>query len=453
MLGKVTATKLNVRSQPNKNGKVFGTLARDAIVEIRGEAGTWFEIGFNGASGFVATDYIQIIRSVSTLKGRITAPALNVRRAPSLTAPVLSTLSQHTLVNVVGEHPGWIEIEINHATGFVARNYVELIEGVTPKQGTVTVDALNVRAAPERTSDILGRLAGGSTIPILTQIGSWYETRFNGVPGYVHADYVATGSVDDDEPVRAAEVIDRVVDEAAIETVALVPATKYQVAGTPESQKVALTWNKFGGLLQALADHHQVDVGCAVAVLCVESSGKGFEQDNQNRMIIRFENHKFWEYWGKRNADKFNRHFRYNDVQRWQGHQWRALETDPWENFHGNQLSEWRVLEFARALDDTAALYSISMGAPQIMGFHYARTGYPNVQQMFDKFAADIRHQIVGFFDFLNATPGMIQALRDLDFIKFAGLYNGSGQKEKYGAWIRAHYDANARLIAALRVA
>lgn len=453
MIGKITATTLNVRAQPNKNAKIFGTLGRDAIVEIRGESGNWYEIGFRGSFGFVSADYVRIIRNVSTLRGRVTAALLNVRRAPSLTAPVVGTLSQYTLVDVVGEHPGWIEIEFNHGTGFVARSYVELIDGDVPQQGTVTVDALNVRAAPDRDSDILGRLAGGTVVPILTRIGDWYETRLNGMPAYVHVRYIETSTPDDGTESKTADIVDRVVDEASLETVALVPDTKYEVAGTSEAQKVALTWNKFGGLLQALADHHQIDVGCAVAVLCVESSGKGFEQDNRNRMIIRFENHKFWEYWGSRNADTFKRYFKFNDVQRWQGHQWRSRETDPWENFHGSQVNEWRVLEFARELDDTAALYSISMGAPQIMGFHYARVGCANVQQMFDKFSTDIRYQIVGLFDFLNAMPGMIQALRDRDFVKFAGLYNGSGQKEKYGAWIKAHYDARARLSEQLRVA
>jgi len=36
----------------------------------------------------------------------------------------------------------------------------------------------------------------------------------------------------------------------------------------------------------------------------------------------------------------------------------------------------------------------------------------------------------------------MLDALRNKDFASFAGLYNGSGQKEKYGGWIQEYYEA-----------
>ena len=85
------------------------------------------------------------------------------------------------------------------------------------------------------------------------------------------------------------------------------------------------------------------------------------------------------------------------------------------------------------------------MGAPQIMGFHYQRIGYDTVQDMFEKFNAEIRFHILGLFDFFDNS--MIQALKKLEFVTFAGKYNGSGQMEKYGQWIRNHYDAYKKLI------
>lgn len=446
MLGKVTASSLNIRSRPDPSGRILGRIAQDALVEIVGEQDNWFEIDFHGTPAFAHAGYVHPIRNVTTFKARVTASLLNVRQAPSLTAPGVGTLSQDTLVNVLGLHPGWLEIEFNHATGFVSRHHVEIIDGGTPRQGVVAAALLNVRAAPNRDSEILGKLTRGCDIQILSQSGNWYETRLNGLPAYVAASHVSTTHWQDGEPPAAA--ITEAVEAAAgdFESLPLAPAAKHAVAGSPEMQKVAATWNRFGGLLQALAEHHHIDVGCAVAVLCVESAGKGFEQDNQNRLIIRFENHKFWEYWGKRQTTTFNRHFKYSPNKPWLGHYWRSVEADPWEQFHGNQAMEWRVLDFARRLDDTAALKSISMGAPQIMGFHHARLGFASVQDMFEKFSADIRYQILGFFDFLNASQSMVPALRELDFVKFAGAYNGSGQKDKYGAWIQAHYDAFRKL-------
>ncbi len=79
------------------------------------------------------------------------------------------------------------------------------------------------------------------------------------------------------------------------------------------------------------------------------------------------------------------------------------------------------------------------MGASQILGSNHKRIGYDSVQEMFTNFNQDIRHHIMGLFDFCN--DRMIRALQDKDFVTFAQYYNGSGQKQKYGRWIQDHYD------------
>ena len=80
------------------------------------------------------------------------------------------------------------------------------------------------------------------------------------------------------------------------------------------------------------------------------------------------------------------------------------------------------------------------------MGFNYAQLDYPSVQAMFEKFSSDIRFQILGLLQFLSTD--MIAALRKLDFTRFAGYYNGSGQQQQYGQWIDDHYQAFKTLAA-----
>jgi hypothetical protein len=154
-------------------------------------------------------------------------------------------------------------------------------------------------------------------------------------------------------------------------------------------------------------------------------------------VVIRFENHQFHRRWGRQRVDVFREHFRFNRTRPWTGHRFRP-EAGDWHRFHGSQDREWAVLEFARRLDDTAALNSISMGAPQIMGFNHTVIGYPDVQSMFESFASE-RYQLLGLFDFLDGE--MLAALRRQDFIRFASLYNGRGQAEEYGRRIRDHYE------------
>jgi hypothetical protein len=162
-------------------------------------------------------------------------------------------------------------------------------------------------------------------------------------------------------------------------------------------------------------------------------------------MIIRFENHVFWREWGKKNESKFKVHFQYNPSQTWTGHKFREKATGEWKTFHGDQAAEWRAFEFARKLNETAAMRSISMGLPQIMGFNAAAVGYDSVEGMFSAFQGDIRYQVLGLFDFIKGpgtTSPMLSALQRKGYNDFAARYNGPGQAAVYGARISSHVDA-----------
>src|SRR5690606_32429419 len=98
------------------------------------------------------------------------------------------------------------------------------------------------------------------------------------------------------------------------------------------------------------------------------SGGQGFGPGG--RLLIRFENHLFNQHTGNRYANLFAA-----GNPQWTGHRWRRHETDTyWITLHtGDQAEEWAVLEFAMTLNRNAALQSISMGAPQILGSNHRR--------------------------------------------------------------------------------
>lgn len=210
-------------------------------------------------------------------------------------------------------------------------------------------------------------------------------------------------------------------------------------------------WNRYGGLLSALSNKLGIEPGVAVSVLAIESGGQSFGSDG--RLLIRFENHLFYNYWGKNNLAKFNQHFTFDANRRWEGHRFRATPSGAWMDFHGSQSREWDVFQFACNLDDTAAKNSISMGAPQIMGFNSAVIGYASVQDMFTAFTRSDRDQVIGFFDFVNNVlpgGGAVGHLRRKDFTAFATVYNGSGQAAYYGNLMKNGYDAFNQLYGAL---
>jgi hypothetical protein len=94
-------------------------------------------------------------------------------------------------------------------------------------------------------------------------------------------------------------------------------------------------------------------------------------------------------------------------------------------------------------------MLSISMGAPQIMGFNHQILGYDSVETMFEAFSLSERNQLLGFFDFVCgplATRERLTALQDLDFEAFAARYNGLGQAAQYAGLLQAAFEAFQRL-------
>jgi len=306
------------------------------------------------------------------------------------------------------------------------------------KTGIVTAPRLNLRSTPATEKPPIAGLARGTSVEILEIVRDWYRVRTQHGTGYVHGDYLRL--IDDDPAVGFLH------EREALRTAPLPPAAAERISPQPGfssvEKKLAGSWNRQGGLLTTLSDLLGIDPAVAVAVLYVESGGRGFGADS--RMIIRFENHVFWRRWGVSAPERFHAHFRFNASKSWQGHGFRATPDGAWESFHGKQSGEWRVFEFARQLAEPEAMQSISMGGPQIMGFNHSAIGYESVGEMFDRFQADIRYHILGLFDFLKGpgtTSPMLEALRREKFEDFASRYNGPGQAAIYGERIATYYE------------
>ncbi len=337
-----------------------------------------------------------------------TTANVNFRAGPGTAHPVLMVVKAKTQVDVIGFQDDWLQVKIGDKQGYIHNKFV-LLAGQGVAEGF-----LSEKAAP-----------APAPAPAPSEAG---------------ADASAAAAA---APAPAGPALADIPMEP--------PANQRLILTSPKptglEKIVANTWNKFGGLLTALATELKIDPAVAVAVLAVESGGRGFGPDG--RMLIRFENQIFFDQWGKRNPDKYHQHFTFNAEKRWLEHKWRPDPGAEWREFHGNQAAEWEVLNFARTLHDTAAKLSISMGGPQIMGFNYAACGYESVQQMFDAFAASERNQIVGFFDFVqgpSTNSRRVLALQTQDFETFASMYNGPGQAAKYGSLIRNVYDLYHKL-------
>lgn len=109
--------------------------------------------------------------------------------------------------------------------------------------GIANVDTtLNVRAAADETSDIVGKMPKDSGCEILQTEGEWYQIQSGKVTGYVKAEYLLTG---DAAKARAVEVMS---------TVATVTTETLYVREQPNTECTILSLMPMGEELQVLED-------------------------------------------------------------------------------------------------------------------------------------------------------------------------------------------------------
>lgn len=231
------------------------------------------------------------------------------------------------------------------------------------------------------------------------------------------------------------------LDDPALLAVQLEPPRRLtSAAGTSgRGEVLGRLWDRYGGLLDALAARIGIDVAAAVAVVSVESGGRAFGDDG--RMIVRFEPHVFARYLGTRRRREFEAHFRLRGRVPWEGHTFRTATGGAWRPFHGAQRTEWEALDVARGIADDLALRSTSMGLAQVMGFNHALIGHRTPRAMFEALSSDVRYHLLAMFDFIRSTGSAspaVDALRREDYVAFARTYNGAGHARYYGALIEA---------------
>jgi len=184
-----------------------------------------------------------------------------------------------------------------------------------------------------------------------------------------------------------------------------------------------------------------IDPYMAQAIMSIEAPA-AFGPDG--RLIIRFEAHIFK---GELSNDGlFDRHFLVEPHRPWEKPQyWRTAPDQPWAVIHtGQQASEWAAFEQAAKLDRRAALRSISMGLPQVMGFNHARVGFATVEDMFEAFS-DSRTgeamQTLAFVNYVLTDPDLLAAFLSKDWRTIAAKYNGAGGVDRYAPLLQQAYN------------
>ena len=242
-VGLISANQLNVRTSPNENGQVIGTLHKNDKVNVLDKSiDGWYKIDFNGRRAYVSSKYVNLIsyknNEVKTEvkkepiegTGKVNInTALNVRQASTTNSRIIGSLKGGEKVNIISESNGFYKIEFNNSYGYVYSKYIskdgdsEKVQVVkqeevkkekvdeskkeakaTPKAepvvlavrslnktGIVNVSSsLNVREGAGTSSKVIGSLSGNTKVTIVGEEGAFYKIEYKGSYGYVAKEYV-----------------------------------------------------------------------------------------------------------------------------------------------------------------------------------------------------------------------------------------------------------------------
>lgn len=217
-----TASNLRVRSGATTNSKILGTVSKGQKLNVISYSNGWYKINFNNATGYVSGNYVQKTSSnkqvstssvskvtpVSTSAYIVQASSLNVRASGSTSAKVIGSVKKNEKVTVTSISNGWAKINYHNTTGYVSDKYIKKESQNSPankatisdnvstfvqtssSKYTVTANSLNVRSGATTSSNKIGKLSYGQSIDVISISNNWCKINYNGVTGYVSADYV-----------------------------------------------------------------------------------------------------------------------------------------------------------------------------------------------------------------------------------------------------------------------
>lgn len=247
-----TTANLNLRSTNSTKGKVLLTIPKGKEVSYMKKSGNWYQVKYNGKTGWVSASYIKVTTKQVTVNNKNTTNSsgttnstnknttnsnttvsngkiytttanLNLRSTNSTSGNILLTIPKGKEVTYISQSNNWYKVNYNGKIGWVSATYIKITSKTntntsngnssvqTPTNNTnlpagqtitntvvYTTDAVRFRKSNSTSSTVLG------TIPANTKFttnykttNGWYYVTYNGQTGFVSGNYLISQSTKD----------------------------------------------------------------------------------------------------------------------------------------------------------------------------------------------------------------------------------------------------------------
>jgi uncharacterized protein YgiM (DUF1202 family) len=195
-------TDLNIRSGPNTSSVIVTTLKENTLVTITGDSeNNFYPVRLSdGRTGFASLKYLTMTNPsglLTNLPAWVTGTsALNVRSEPNASSKVLTTISENTMVTLMGESTtNFYPVGLSDGTtGYVSSRYITTESPVTQAWVLKSTANLNVRQLPDLSATLIAIIPGGTKVSITgKETNGFYPVRLSdGRLGYTSLKYIIT---------------------------------------------------------------------------------------------------------------------------------------------------------------------------------------------------------------------------------------------------------------------
>jgi len=211
---------LNLRKRASTSAGLISRIPQNEVIPVVEKLGTWTKVTYNGDTGYVMTTFLTFIENSdaippeedttppadgdinATLMAQVTTEkgSLNLRKRPSSSASILTTIPQYAYIQVLERGDSWSKVTFDGYTGYVMSSFLTFVSGsVTPgtpvqpddqvetpwARVTTESGSLNLRSRGSSSAKILDTIPRHTIISVLEKGAVWSQVSYDGQTGYV----------------------------------------------------------------------------------------------------------------------------------------------------------------------------------------------------------------------------------------------------------------------------
>ena len=210
----INGENINIRSKPTSSARIVTNLSNKKVV-VTAKSGNWSKISCGKISGWVRNDFLKATSTSNTTSAKPVSTAkyamikgnnVNIRSSNNTNSKVVAKISNKK-VKILSSSGEWYKISSDGKEGWVKKEFItaptlpsrqlqsENNANVSndTNSGLIKGDNINLRSKPTKTAKVVGKLSNKRVI-ILSKSGTWYKISYNGITGWVSADFISVTS-------------------------------------------------------------------------------------------------------------------------------------------------------------------------------------------------------------------------------------------------------------------